>query len=93
MCPLKQVSLQFFVSMKDRVLRIQGRGVNPRAANEYDRLISWRIADGIPIFESIDGGPYQPAGIDTLMSLKEGTVVTIRKIEDVMIDIKIGAAK
>ena len=82
-----------FVSFKDRVLRIQGKGVNLPATNEYDRLIAWRIADGIPIFESVDGGAYQPADIKSLESAKEDTIVTIRKIEDVIIDVKIGVAK
>lgn len=82
-----------FVSFKDRVLRIQGKGVNLLATNEYDRLIAWRIADGIPLFESVDGGAYQPADIKSLESVKEGTIVTIRKIEDVIIDVKIGVAK
>lgn len=57
------------------------------------RLIDWRIADDIPIFESIDGGAYQPADIHSLESTKEGTIVTIRKIEDVILDVKIGVAK
>ena len=82
-----------FVSFKDRILRIQGKGVNSLASNEYDRLIAWRIADGIPIFESIDGGAYQPADIKSLETAKEGTIVTIRKIEDVIIDVKIGVAR
>lgn len=82
-----------FVSFKDRILRIQGKGVNSLTSNEYDRLIAWRIADGIPIFESIDGGAYQPADIKSLETAKEGTIVTIRKIEDVIIDVKIGVAR
>lgn len=82
-----------FVSFKDDILRIQGKGVRSLFANEYDRLIAWRIADDIPIFESIDGGAYQPANIDALRTAKEGTIITIRKVEDVILGIQVGVAK
>lgn len=81
------------VSFKDGVLRIRGRGVTSLAANEYDRLIALRIADSIPIVESIDGGVYQPAGVDALKAAKEGAIVTVRKVEEVILEVQIGVAK
>jgi len=82
-----------FMSFKDGVLRMRGKGVNSLAANEYDRVMNLRIADSVPIAESIDGGAYQPAGVAALTSLKEGTIVTVRKAEEVILDIQIGVAK
>ncbi len=78
------------VSFKDGVLRIRGKGVTSLAANEYERVIATRIADGVPIVESIDGGEYQPAGAEALKTFKEGTVVTIRKVEGVILEVQIG---
>jgi hypothetical protein len=82
-----------FISFKDGLLRIRAKGVTSLAANEYDRTIAWRIADNIPVFESIDGGAYQPAAADALKTVKEGTIITIQKIEDVILDVRIGVAK
>jgi hypothetical protein len=82
-----------FVSFKEGILRIRGKGVTTLAANEYDRLISLRIAEQIPIVESIDGGAHRPAGAEALKTVKEGTIVTIRKIEEVILEIQIGVAK
>jgi len=82
-----------FVSFKDGILRIRGKGITGLAAGEYERLVTWRIADTVPILESIDGGEYKPVTAETLQNLKEGTVVTIRKAEDVIMSIQIGLAK
>lgn len=81
------------VSFKDGILRIRGKGVTSLAANEYDRVIALRIPDHIPIVESIDGGAYEPAGAEALKTVKEGTIVTIRKVEEVVLEIQIGVAK
>lgn len=82
-----------FVSFKDGLLRIHGKGVNALAVNDYERLATRRIDASIPVFESIDGGAYQPVGVDALKSVKEGTIVTIQKVENVMLAVQIGLAK
>jgi len=82
-----------FVSFKAGILRIRGKSVTPLAANEYERVIAARVPDHIPIVESIDGGEYQPTTADALANLKEGTLVTIRKVEEVLIEIRIGVPK
>lgn len=82
-----------FVSFENSILRIRGKGVSTLADNEYDRLIAWRIPDDIPIVESIDGGAYQPSNAEALKTLKEGSIVTIRKIEDIILGVQIGVAK
>ena len=82
-----------FESFNEGILRIRGKGVASAAANEYERTIAWRIPDDVRIFESIDGGDYQPASADALKTVKEGTVITIRKIQDVLLDVRIGVAK
>jgi len=82
-----------FVSFKDGVLRVLGKGVNSFAENEYERLIAQRIGTNIPIVESIDGSEYRPATIDSLSTLKEGAIVTIRKVQDVILEIQIGTPK
>ena len=82
-----------FMSFKDGVLRMRGKGVNSLAANEYERVMNLRIADSVPVVESIDGGAYQPAGVAALKSLKEGTIVTVQKAEEVILEIQIGVAK
>ncbi len=82
-----------FMSFQKGVLKIRGKGVTAQAANEYERGINLRIADSIPTFESIDGGQYEPTTVAALQTLKEGTVVTIRKVEDVILEIQIGVAK
>jgi len=82
-----------FESFKEGILRIRGKGVASQAADEYERTIAWRIADHVPIFESIDGGEYRPASADALKTVKEGAVITIRKVQDVLIDVRIGVAK
>lgn len=82
-----------FISYKDGILRLRAKGLRSRAINEYERLFNMRINDSIPIFESIDGGAYQPVNADTLKNLKEGMIVTVRKVEEVIIDIQIGVAK
>ena len=81
------------VSYKDGVLRIRGKGVTSLAANEYERLITLRISDGIPVVESIDGGAYERAGQDALKAVREGTIVTVRRVEAVVLEIQIGVAK
>ncbi len=82
-----------FVSFKDGILRMRGKGVTSLAANEYERLINLRIADHVSIVESIDGGAYRPAGAATLKAAKEGTIVTVRKVEEVVLEVQIGVAK
>jgi hypothetical protein len=82
-----------FVSFKDGILRVRGKGVTSLAANEYERLIAFRIGADIPIFESLDGEAYQPAGVEALRSAREGTVVTVRKVEEVILEVQIGMAK
>ena len=83
-----------FVSFKDGVLRILGKGMNSLATSEYERLLSLRIADTISIAESIDGGDYQPAaGVASLKAVKEGTIVTVRRVEGVILGIQIGIAR
>lgn len=82
-----------FVSFENSILRIHGKGVSYRADNEYVRLIAWRVPDDVPIVESIDGGRYQPSNADALKTLKEGSIVTIRKVEDIILGVQIGVAK
>lgn len=81
------------VSFKGDLLRIRGKGLTSLAANEYDRLIGARVPDNVPIVESIDGGAYRPASIESLRNAKEGTVITVRKVEEVLLEIQIGVAK
>lgn len=82
-----------FVSFKNGILRIRGRGVTTLAANEYDRVIAARVTESLPIVESIDGGAYKPTSLETLSATKEGTVITIRKIEEIVLEVQIGIAK
>ncbi len=82
-----------FVSFKDGILRIRGKGLNAYAVGDYERVIARRIGDDIPIVESIDGGEYRPVSLDTLGTLKEGEIVTIRKVENVVLEIQIGVPK
>lgn len=81
------------VSFKDSILRIRGKGIASPASNEYERLIGVRILENIPIVESIDGGAYQPADLGALKAAKEGAVITVRKIEEVVLEIQIGVPK
>jgi hypothetical protein len=82
-----------FVSFDKDVLRIRGKGQKSSASNEYDRLLNLRIAESVPIVESIDGGAYQPTGSVALKNIKEGTIITVRKVEEVILEIQIGVAK
>lgn len=83
-----------FVSFRDGILQILGRGVRSLVANEYDRTFRARIAADIPVFESIDGGEYQLVGTaEALKNVKEGTIVTIQKVEEVVLAVQIGVAK
>lgn len=82
-----------FVSFKDGVLRIRGKGVTSLASNEYARMINLRIADQVPIVESIDGDAYQPACKEALKAAREGMIVTVRKVEEVILEIQIGVAR
>ena len=81
-----------FVSFKEGVLRIQGKGITLLAANEYDRVINFRIPDDVPIVESIDGAPFQPASVEALKTAGEGSIVTVRKVEEVILEVQIGVA-
>jgi|GEM_PF-4173059 len=81
------------VSFRDGILRIRGKGMASQAANEYERLISLRITDSVPIVESIDGEAYRATDLNALKAAKEGTLITARKIEEVLLEIQIGAAK
>lgn len=82
-----------FVSFKGDILRIRGKGLAPLAETTYEELIVRRVADNIPIVESIDGGAYRPVSVDALKTAKEGTIITIRKASDVIFGIEIGIAK
>jgi hypothetical protein len=82
-----------FVSFQNEILRVHGKGVGSLSADEYSQLIVRRIRPNIPIVESIDGGPYQPAGLEALQAAKEGTIVTIRKVEDVILEVQVGMPK
>lgn len=81
------------VSFKEGILRIRGKGVTSLAANEYDRLIAIRISEKVPIVESIDGGSYKAAASDVLKVIKEGTVLTVRKAEEIVLEIQIGVPR
>ncbi|HWN95546.1 MAG TPA: hypothetical protein VNT99_10970 [Methylomirabilota bacterium] len=82
-----------FVAFKGGVLRLQAKGITPLAANEYDRLINLRIPGHVPIVESIDGEAYQPASVEALKTAREGTIVTVRKVEEVILEVQIGVAR
>lgn len=82
-----------FVAFQDGVLRLRGKGLTALAANEYERVMNLRIADHVPVVESIDGEAYQPAGAAALKMLREGTIVTVRKVEEVILEVQIGVAK
>ena len=71
---------------------MRGKGLTTLAANEYERAVNIRIPAGVPIVESIDGGEYRPTTVETLQTLKEGAVVTIRKVEEVVLEVQIGIA-
>ena len=62
-------------------------------SDNADFLIVKFTPDGIPIVESIDGGTYQPSNAEALKTLKEGSIVTIRKVEDIILGVQIGVAK
>ena len=79
-----------FVSYQAGVLRIRGKGLKPSATAEYERLMGVRVLANVPVVESVDGGPYQPVPADTLGTLKEGATVTIRKAEEIVLEIQIG---
>jgi len=75
------------------VLRLRGKGLNAFAANEYERAMNLRIPDGVLIVESMDGGDFRPTTAAGLKTLKEGAVVTVRKVEEVILEIQKGVAK
>lgn len=79
-----------FVSFKNGVLRIRGKAISPLAPNEYERVMAARVDKTTSIVESTDGGEYKPSTIETLAALKEGATVTIRKAEEVVIEIQVG---
>ncbi len=82
-----------FMSFQGGVLRMRGKGLTTLAANEYERAVNIHIPAGVPIVESIDGSEYRPTTVETLQTLKEGAVVTIRKVEEVVLEVQIGVAK
>jgi hypothetical protein len=81
------------VTFKDGILRIRAKPVSAAASSEYERLIARRITDDIPISESIDGAAYRPATVEALSAASEGTIITMHKVEDVILGIQVGVAK
>ena len=82
-----------FVSFKEGILRIRGKGVTSLAANEYDRLITLRIGDHVPIAESMDGEPFKVVGAHAWKAAREGMIVTVRKVEEVILEVQLGVAR
>jgi len=82
-----------FLSFKGDILRINGKGIGASLTDPYDQLIVRRVLPEVPILESVDGGPYEAAGFDALRRAKEGTVITIRKVEDLILEIRVGLSK
>ncbi len=74
-----------FVSYKDGKLTLIGREeeLGPSFTKKYGTTLSPQIDPKTPVFESVDGGAFQPIGTaEVLSSVKEGTIVTLRGKND-----------
>jgi hypothetical protein len=85
-----------FVSYSDGRLTLIGRAeeLGPGFTNKYGTTLKPQIDPKTPVFESIDGGPFQPAGTaEVLSSVKEGAIITLRGKNDRILSIQIGVPK
>ena len=68
-----------FVSFKDDFLFSLLKNTDPKFQKTYGDTVKFRMNEGIPVYESIDGGEYQRVGTPrtVLAKMKEGTIVTV----------------
>ncbi len=74
-----------FVSFKDDRLLMLGKDLGPSFTKKYGNQLHFhKFAAGVPVYESIDGGEYQPVGTaeTVLPKVKEGTVLTVHGAGD-----------
>jgi hypothetical protein len=69
-----------FVSFKDERLLMLGKDLGPGYTKKYgNQLHMNKFADDVPVYESVDGGPFEYAGntATVLPKVKEGAIVTV----------------
>ena len=74
-----------FVSFKDERLLMLGKDLGPNFTKKYGNQLHFhKFAEGVPVYESIDGCEYQPAGTAEMVlpKVKEGTVLTVHGAGD-----------
>ena len=74
-----------FVSYKDNRLLMLGKDLGPAYTKKYgNQLHMNKFADGVPVYESIDGGAFEYAGnpATVLPKVKEGVIITVHGAGD-----------
>ncbi len=74
-----------FVSYKDERLLMLGKDLGPSFTKKYGNQLHFhKFAEGVPVYESIDGGDFALIGIaeKILPTVKEGTVLTVHGAGD-----------
>ncbi|OAI57977.1 hypothetical protein AYO49_01675 [Verrucomicrobiaceae bacterium SCGC AG-212-N21] len=86
-----------FVSFKDERLLMLGKDLGPSYTKKYgNQLHMNKFAEGVPVYESIDGGEFEFAGYtaEVLPKVKEGAIITVYGAgDDNITRIEIGAPK
>ncbi|MBL8825938.1 MAG: M56 family metallopeptidase [Planctomycetaceae bacterium] len=86
-----------FVSYKDQRLLILGKNLGASFTKKYGNQLHFnKFAPGVPVHESVDGGPYKLIGTaeQVLGNVAEGTIVTVHAEGDDNITlIQLGVAK
>ncbi len=86
-----------FVSFKDERLLMLGKDLGPSFTKKYGNQLHFhKFAEGVPVYESVDGGEYQSVGTakTVLPKVKEGTVLTVHgQGDDNITLIQIGVPK
>ncbi len=81
-----------FESYQDGKLIVQALEAPPGSVTKPTGTITLAVDRALPVLQSIDGGEYQPVTSDALKNLREGTTITIRKAEEIVIEVFIGVA-
>ena len=69
-----------FVSYKDDRLLMLGTALPEAFTKKYGNTLHFnKFAEGVPVYESVDGGDFKLVGIaeKVLLTVKEGTIVTV----------------
>ncbi len=93
----KGTTIGTFVSYQDQRLLILGKNLGASFTKKYGNQLHFnKFAPGVPVQESIDGGPYKLIGVaeQVLGNVAEGTIVTVHAEGDDNITlIQLGVAK